>query len=73
MRQNAGFLVAQGDLLHALRFWQLGEERLQVVENVAGAHHELGALLNQTIGSHRTRRVNVPRDSINGAALLDRL
>src|SRR5260370_28749073 len=55
------------------RWLCLGKKNLQVIENIARTHYELGPLLNQTIRPHRSRRVNVPRNSINGAALLDRL
>jgi hypothetical protein len=45
LREYAGLLVAQRDILHPLKLRQLGAERWQVVEDVAGAHPELGALL----------------------------
>src|SRR5205814_1187119 len=49
------------------------EENLQIIEKVARVHDELGALLDQTIRSLRTRCIDVTRHRVDGTALLKRL
>ena len=73
---NEALVVAQfrerpGRGLGELLFFR--EKNLQVIENVARVHDQLGALLDEAVGTVRGRGVDVAGDGVNRTALLDRL
>ena len=52
---------------------RLREQRLQIFQNIVDAHHELCALLNQTIRTVRGRPVDRAGNSVKIASLVCRL
>src|SRR5438270_6115370 len=49
------------------------QENLEIIENVVGVHDEFCALLDQSVGANRARRIDVTGHGVDRAALLERL